>query len=90
MRRLICASIMTTALLSACSTRQVRLPEVVKVPVPVDCEIEKVPAPVYPEATADMNIFELAKVAMARLAIQNAEIVRLRAANNNPCPGGPK
>lgn len=63
-----------------------RLPVTVKVPVPVACEIEQVPASELPAATPDMNVFELARVAAARLKIQAAEILRLRAANASPCP----
>lgn len=75
-------------LLCACATTP-DVPKVVKVPVPVACEIEQVEAAELPAATADMNVFELVQVALARLMLVEAENTRLRAANENPCPVGP-
>lgn len=71
--------------LAACSTAA-KAPTVVKVPVPVACEIEQVPVSDKPRASSDMGIFDLAKVALAQLRTVEAENERLRAANANPCP----
>lgn len=65
-------------------------PRVVKVPIAVACEIEQVPESELPQAAPGANVFELTTVALARLKILMAENTRLRAANNNPCPGGPQ
>lgn len=72
--------------LSGCAGNP-RPPQVVKVPVPVACEIEQVPSLEKPAASSNMGIFDLAKVALARLKIIEAENTRLRAANTTPCPG---
>lgn len=59
--------------------------QVVKVPVPVACEIEQVPASDLPPVNA-ANVFTLSASALAQLRTVQAENVRLRAANANPCP----
>ena len=70
--------------LTACATAR-PVPQVVKVPVPVECKIEQVPAATLPTADASMGIFDLVKNALARLKLIEAENVRLRAANTSPC-----
>lgn len=72
--------------LMACATPQ-RLPKETLVPVPVACEIEQVPAAQLPTASPDADVFELAKVAAARVKLLLADNERLRAANASPCPG---
>lgn len=64
----------------------------VKVPVPVACEIEQVPVPTYPAASArkGMGIWDLSRIIAADRRTRMAENERLRAANNNPCPGATK
>lgn len=74
--------------LMACTTTGTAMPEEVLVPVPVPCEIEQVEPTELPTAAPDADIWELAKVAAARLRLIEAENVRLRAANTTPCPGG--
>lgn len=61
----------------------------VDVPIPVACRIEQVAVPAYPAAQArpGMSIYELSKIALADRRVRMAENERLRAANNNPCPG---
>lgn len=63
----------------------------VEVPVPVACEIEQVPEGDRPsrQATDDMGIYDLTKIALAERRILMGENQRLRAANNNPCPAAP-
>lgn len=61
-------------------------PQVVKVPVPVACEIEQVPPAELPKASPEAGIFDLAKTAIAKLKLLAAENERLRAANSSPCP----
>lgn len=80
--------------LSACATNPAPIPEAVKVlvPVPVACEIEQVPVGPRPSTTAvrGMDIWSLTKIATAERRILMGETTRLRAANNNPCPGETK
>jgi len=81
----------TTGLVSACANTEPLpsappAPAVVKIPVPVACEIEKVPQPDYPKARADMGIYELTQVVLAERRVRMGETERLRAANENPCP----
>lgn len=75
----------TAMVLVSCTTTP-KLPEVVKVPVPVPCEIEKVEPTELPKVRDDMNVFEAAQVRMAQLQLIIAENLRLRAANDTPCP----
>lgn len=87
MKRLIhmilCGLILVTV--PAC-TRTVYEYKDVMVPVPVECEVEQVETVEYPAATGDEGIFDLAKIALAKIGILEAEVTRLRAANANPCP----
>lgn len=78
-------TLLPVAALAACSTAA-KAPTVVKIPVPVACEIEQVPVLEKPQATSNMGIFDLTKTALANLRILEAENERLRAANANPCP----
>lgn len=78
-------TLIPVAALAACSTAA-KAPTVVKVPVPVACEIEQVPVLEKPQAFSNMGIFDLTKTALAKLRILEAENERLRAANSNPCP----
>lgn len=73
-------------LVGACAHAPQRMPEVVKVPIPVDCEIAQVPVSEMPVPPADANVFTLTANALARIKLLLAENVQLRAANNNPCP----
>lgn len=70
--------------LVSCTTTP-KLPEVVKVPVPVPCEIEKVEPTELPKVRDDMNVFEAAQIRMAQINLIIAENIRLRAANDSPC-----
>jgi len=72
-------------LAAACATAP-KPPKEVLVPVPVACEVAKVEATDLPKAGPDAGVFELAKVAAARIKLLMAENLQLRAANNNPCP----
>lgn len=72
-------------LATACATGPT-VPKEVLVPVPVPCEVEQVPAPTLPTASPDADVFELAKVAAARIKLLMADTERLRAANTSPCP----
>jgi hypothetical protein len=72
-------------LAAACATTPTP-PKEVLVPVPVACEIEQVEPTPLPTAAADAGIFELAKVAAARIKLLMADNERLRAANASPCP----
>ena len=84
-------------LLASCGTDQVRPPlnpappppVIAKIAVPVTCEIEQVPMPAYPGdlLRGDDGIYTAARLAMADRRVRIAERDRLRAANNNPCPG---
>lgn len=81
----------TAGLVSACADTEPipvapPVPAVVKIPVPVACEIEKVPLPDYPKARADMGIYELTQTVLAERRVRMAETDRLRAASENPCP----
>lgn len=80
--------------LSACTSTPAPVPDAVKVmvPVPVACEIEQVPEGARPsrEARPGMDIWSLTKIATAERRILMGETTRLRAANNNPCPGEPQ
>jgi PBP1b-binding outer membrane lipoprotein LpoB len=87
MKREIIIAITAMALVSCTTTPE--LPKVVKVPVPVPCEIEKVEPTELPKVRDDMNVFEAAQVRMAQINLIIAENIRLRAANNEPC-GDPK
>jgi hypothetical protein len=78
-------------LLPGCASKTVTVPGPaveVKVPVPVACKIEQVPQTTPPSAQArkGMSIFDLSKIALADRRAKMAEIERLRAAANNPCP----
>lgn len=73
-------------LATACATTP-GLPKETLVPVPVPCEIEQVPKTELPDASPGADIFELAKVAAARIKLLMADNERLRAANTSPCPG---
>lgn len=71
--------------LSACATTP-QLPKEVRIPIPVPCEIEQVPATELPVAEPDANVARKAAVAAARIELLKAENTRLRAANTSPCP----
>lgn len=74
-------------MLPACTKPYTPPPAVeVKVPVPVPCKPVQVPVPAEPQATADMGLWELTKVALAKLAVKTGDNDRLRAANADPCP----
>jgi hypothetical protein len=72
-------------LVPACATTP-ELPKEVRIPIPVPCEIEQVPATELPVAEPDANVARKAAVAAARIELLKAENTRLRAANNSPCP----
>lgn len=72
-------------LVPACASTP-ELPKEVRIPIPVPCEIEQVPATELPVAEADANVARKAAVAAARIELLKAENTRLRAANNSPCP----
>lgn len=79
-------SVLVVIALSGCAAPGPKVPTIVKVPVPVECNIEQVPVLEKPQATSNMGLFDLAKVALAQLRTVEAENERLRAANANPCP----
>lgn len=72
------------AALAACSTTA-PMPKVVKVAIPVPCEIAQVPPAVRPKATPEMGLYDLVKVVLADLRILEAENAQLRAANTANC-----
>lgn len=76
----------TPLMAAACSTTQ-DMPTITMVPVPVPCVIEQVPETKLPVAAPDADIWQLAKVAAARIKLLMADNERLRAANSSPCPG---
>jgi hypothetical protein len=78
--------VMTTATCVSCASTKPRAAIEVKVPVPVACEIEQVPASKRITAPKGSGIFDLAKLTAADRRRLMAENERLRAANNNPCP----
>lgn len=71
--------------LAACASGP-EIPKETRVPIPVPCEIEQVPATELPTAEPDANMARLAAIAAAIIELLKAENERLRAANNNPCP----
>ncbi|TFU06151.1 hypothetical protein EUV02_03825 [Polymorphobacter arshaanensis] len=77
-------------ILTACTTTgipaQEAPPVIVKVPVPVPCEIEQVAKPVRPTVPkGTTGIFDLTKTALADRRVLEADTTRLRAANTTPC-----
>lgn len=73
------------ALLLASCTSTATLPKEIRVPIPVPCEIEQVPATELPAPDGDESLYGLAKIALAQIGLLKAENERLRAANNSPC-----
>jgi hypothetical protein len=81
----------SVALVGCTNTKEIAGPPVVaKVAVPVACEIEQVPASQRLTAPKGSGIFDLTKTALSDRRRLMAENTRLRAANNNPCPGAAK
>lgn len=76
--------VLATFILPAC-TSTATLPKEIRVPVPVPCEIEQVPATELPVPDSDESLYGLAKIALAQIGLLKAENERLRAANNSPC-----
>jgi hypothetical protein len=60
----------------------------VLVPVPVPCQIEQPPQPVYPadNLPADASLFDTVRTLLADRLVRIAETTRLRAAIADPCP----
>lgn len=85
-RWLVAAGIILLA--PACTTtRTIPGPPVeVLIPVPVPCEPVAVPAPERPPARPGAGLNELARTALADRRVLEADNLRLRAANANPCP----